>query len=198
MVGELHNYDTTRILSSVVDDVRCTPSYPGDGTEVECPLENITLRRITDIREFKIYDQPNLEMGRDKDFSIGVGSIKNLRFEDLVFNRPGKIELHANTDGMVIQNVRINHPITDNWRLLAIGPKSQTWNRAKDPARWTEIFSPDLDCTVRNLTVSGVRARDSQTDLPIDRVVKVIEQKLNLDYPKTTPKGGTGKGIWVR
>ncbi|MGB0155555.1 MAG: hypothetical protein ACPGFB_16145 [Verrucomicrobiales bacterium] len=35
-------------------------------------------------------------------------------------------------------------------------------------------------------------------DLAIDRVIKVIEQKLNLDYPKTTPKGGTGKGIWIR
>ena len=161
----------------------------GDGTEVECPLENITLRRITDIREFKIYDQPNLEMGLDHDFSMGVGSIKNLRFEDLIFNRPGKIELHANTDGLVIRDVRINHPIAEDWRLLAIGPKSQTWNRAKDPARWTEIFSPDLDCTVRNLTVLGVRARDSQTNLPIDRVVKVIEQELNPNYPKSTPKG---------
>jgi hypothetical protein len=169
-----------------------------DGTELDCPLENITLRRITDIREFKIYDQPNLEMGRDKDFSIGVGSIRNLRFENLVFNRPGKIELHANTDGLVIQGVEVNHPIAEDWQLLAIGPKSQTWNRAKDPARWTEIFSPDLDCTVRNVTISGVRARDSQTDLPIARVVKVIEQKLNPDYPKTTPKGGTGKGIWIR
>jgi len=26
----------------------------------------------------------------------------------------------------------------------------------------------------------------------------VIEQKLNPDYPKTTLKGGTGKGIWIR
>ena len=56
-------------------------SLPGvkrfdDGTELDCPLENITLRRITDIRQFKIYDQPNLEMGRDKDFSNGVGSIR--------------------------------------------------------------------------------------------------------------------------
>jgi len=23
-------------------------------------------------------------------------------------------------------------------------------------------------------------------------------QKPNPDYPKTTPKGGTGKGIWIR
>jgi hypothetical protein len=34
--------------------------------------------------------------------------------------------------------------------------------------------------------------------LPIEQVTKVIEQKLNPDYPKTTPKGGTGKGIWIR
>ena len=29
------------------------------------PWKNVTLRRITDIREFKLYDQPNLELGRD-------------------------------------------------------------------------------------------------------------------------------------
>jgi hypothetical protein len=67
-----------------------------------------------------------------------------------------------------------------------------------DPARWTEIFSPDLDCIVRNVSITGVRTRDSQTDLAIERVVKVIELKLNPEYPKTTPKGGTGKGIWIR
>jgi hypothetical protein len=66
------------------------------------------------------------------------------------------------------------------------------------PEKWTEIFSPDLDCTVRNVSITGVRTKDSPTDLPIDQVVKVIEQKLNPDYPKTTPKGGTGKGIWIR
>jgi hypothetical protein len=32
----------------------------------------------------------------------------------------------------------------------------------------------------------------------VEQVVKVIEQKPNHDYPKTTPKGGTGKGIWIR
>ncbi|HRX56338.1 MAG TPA: hypothetical protein P5016_17610, partial [Verrucomicrobiales bacterium] len=67
-----------------------------------------------------------------------------------------------------------------------------------DPAAWTEIFSPDLDCTVRKVSVSGVRLRGSETDWPIEQVVKVIEMKLNPDYPKTTPKGGTGKGIWIR
>lgn len=35
-----------------------------DGTTLACPITDITLRRITDIREFKLYDQPNLELGR--------------------------------------------------------------------------------------------------------------------------------------
>jgi len=171
-----------------------------DGTTLDCPIRDITLRRITDIRHFKIYDQPNLELGRDKDSSVGVGSLKNIRLEDLTFNRPGKIELHANADGLSIHNVRVNHDITPDWHLLAIGPLSQTYKRGKseDPANWTEIFSPDLDCTVRNVSITGVRTRDSQTDLPVEQVVKVIEQKPNLNYPKTTPKGGTGKGNWIR
>jgi len=171
-----------------------------DGTTLDCPICDITLRRITDIRHFKIYDQPNLELGRDNDFSVGVGTVKNLRVEDLTFHRPGRIELHANTDGLSIQNVRVHHPITPDWHLLAIGPQSQTHKRGKsaDPSRWTEIFSPDLDCTVRNVGITGVRTRDSQADLPIEQVVKVIELKPNPDYPKTTPKGGTGKGIWIR
>ena len=94
----------------------------------------------------------------------------------------------------------MNHATTSDWRLLAIGPLSQTYRHGKseDPARWSEIFSPDLDCTVRNLSITGVRTRDSQGDLPIEQVVTIIEQKPNLDYPKTTPKGGTGKGIWIR
>ena len=171
-----------------------------DGTTLDCAISDITLRRITDIREFKLYDQPNLELGRGNDFSLGVGTLKKLHFEDLLFNHPGKIEVHANADGLTIENVRVNHPIASDWHLLAIGPKSLTYQSGgpSKPEKWTEIFSPDLDCTVRNVSITGVRTKDSPTDLPIDQVVKVIEQKLNPDYPKTTPKGGTGKGIWIR
>ena len=28
-----------------------------------------------------------------------------------------------------------------------------------------------------------------------DRLVKIADQKPNPDYPKTTPRGGTGKAI---
>jgi hypothetical protein len=172
-----------------------------DGTTLNCPISDITIRRITDIREFKLYDQPNLELGRDKDQSAGVGSIKNLRFEDLTFNRPGQIELHANTDGLVIQNVKLNHALASDWHLLAIGPKSQTYKHggeSSDPARWVEIFSPDLDCSVRNVSINGVHATGSKADIPLEQVVRVIKQQPNPDYPKTTPRGGTGKGVWIR
>ena len=171
-----------------------------DGTTLDCPIHDITMRHITDIRDFKLYDQPNLEVGRDNDFSADIGTLKNIVFEDLTFNRPGSIQVHANADGLSIHNVRVNHPINPEWHLLAIGPKSMIYKGAPgtDSSRWTEIFSPDLDCTVRHVSISGVRTRDSQSDLPIEQVVKVIEQKPNPDYPKTTPKGGTGKGIWIR
>jgi hypothetical protein len=171
-----------------------------DGTTLDCPISDITLRRVTDIREFKLYDQPNLELGRDNDFSLGVGTLTKLHFEDLTFNHPGKIEVHANADGLTVQNVRVNHPIATDWHLLAIGPKSMTYKGAPgtDSSRWTEIFSPNLDCTMRHVSITGVRTRDSHADLPIEQVVKVIALKPNPDYPKTTPKGGTGKGIWIR
>lgn len=171
-----------------------------DGTTLDCPIHDITIRDITDIREFKLYNQPNLELGRDQDFSHGIGTLRNLRFENLVFHHPGKIEVHADTDGLVVAGVDLRHPLAPGWHLLALGPKSMTYKGAPgtDPARWTEIFSPDLDCTVRNVSVTGVREHGSSTDQPLAQVVKVIEQQPNPDYPKTTPKGGTGKGIWIR
>jgi acetyl esterase/lipase len=171
-----------------------------DGTTLDCPISDITLRRITDIREFKLYDQPNLEVGRDNDFSAGIGTLKNIVFENLTFNRPGSIQVHANTDGLTIREVKLLFAPATDYRLLELGPKSMTYKGAPgtDPSRWTEIFSPDLDCTVRNVSITGVRIRDSKADLPIEQVVKVIELKPNPDYPKTTPKGGTGKAIWVR
>jgi hypothetical protein len=170
-----------------------------DGTTLDCPIHDITIHRITDIRDFKLYDQPNLEVGRDNDFSIGVGTMKNIVFENLTLNRPGSIQIHANTDGLVIRNVKLNFALPAGYHLIELGPKSQTYkHKPDDPTYWTEIFSPDLDCTVRNLTITGVRIRDSQKDLPIEEVVKIIELKPNPDYPRTTPKGGTGKGIWIR
>jgi len=198
----------------VLEDIRGAPDgipsansirlLPGvkrfsDGTTLDCPIHDITIRRITDIRDFKLYDQPNLELGRDKDFSIGVGTLKNLRFEQLVFKRPGSIQVHANTDGLAVSDVKLDFSPRDKFSLIELGPKSATYkHKPDDPATWIEIFSPDLDCTVRNASVTDVRFRDAKTDLPTNQIVRVIEQKPNPNYPKTTPRGGTGKAIWIR
>lgn len=169
------------------------------GTTLDCPIHDITLRNIADIRDFKLYDQPNLEVGRDKDASAGIGTLRGIVFENLTFNRSGSIQVHANTNGMTVRGVKLNFPLAAGDHLIEIGPQSQTYkHKPDDPTTWTEIFSPDLDCTVRNLSVSGVRLRESAADLPVEQVVHVIEMKSNPDYPKTTPKGGTGKGIWIR
>jgi len=163
-----------------------------DGALLDCPIHDITVRRTGDITEFKLYDQPNLELGRDKDFSEGLGRLKNFRFEDLTFTRPGRIEIHAELDGLVLQNAAL----AERAPLILIGPKSQTYRHGDDPASWVEIFSPDLDCTARNIIVSGVRGES--TGMTPKEVIRVIVQTPNPDYPATTPQGGTGKGVWVR
>ena len=205
--GPIHHLTIERIIGAPdekhgTDAIRMLPGVKrfSDGTTLDCPIHDITLRDITDIRDFKLYDQPNLEVGRDNDFSAGIGTLKNITFEKLTFNRPGSIQVHANTDGLTVRDVKLFFAPPANYRLIELGPKSATYKGApgSDPSRWTEIFSPSLDCTVRDVSVTGVRLRDSQTDLPIDQVVKVIEQNPNPDYPRTTPKGGTGKGIWIR
>jgi hypothetical protein len=205
--GPIHHLTIERVTGAPegkrsTDAIRLLPGVKhfSDGTTLDCPIHDITMREITDIRDFKLYDQPNLEVGRDKDFSAGIGTLKNITFEKLTFHRPGSIQIHANTDGLTVREVNLLFPPPAGYQLIELGPKSMTYKGAPgtDPARWTEIFSPDLDCTVRNVSITGVRLRDSQSDLPMEKVVRVIEQKLNPDYPKTTPRGGTGKGIWIR
>ena len=74
--------------------------------------------------------------------------------------------------------------------LVQIGPLSETCRHGStDPAKWVEIYSPDKDCSVRNLSIDGVT-----TASPPDLWVKISEQKPNPDYPHTTPRGGNGKG----
>jgi len=204
--GPIRNILIERITGSPTgkgstDAIRLLPGIKRfrDGTLLDCPITDITIRDITDIRDFKLYDQPNLEQGRANDYSVGVGTLKNITFEKLTLNHLGSIKVHAQTDGLVVRDVKLLFTPPAGYLFIEIGPLSATYkHKPSDPAKWTEIFSPDLDCTVRNLAVTGVRTRDAVSDLPVEKVVKAVELKPNPDYPNTTPKGGTGKGIWIR
>ncbi|MBU0607861.1 MAG: hypothetical protein KKI08_08225 [Armatimonadetes bacterium] len=186
------------------DAIRLLPGvkqFP-DGSALDCPITDCVLRDLTDIRDFKFFDQPNLEQGREQDFSARIGQLRNIRLERLVFTRPGVIQVHANTEGLVIRDVQLRFPVTSDYRLLWIGPQSATYKfDPADPARWTEILSPDLDCTVRGLTIQDVQVWREDRPEPLTdpySLVRVIEQKVNPDYPKTTPRGGTGRGYLIR
>ncbi len=50
-------------------------------------------------------------------------------------------------------------------------------------------------CTASS--IPAFRIKDEPSELPVEQVVRVIEQKPNADYPKTAPKGDNGKGVWI-
>ena len=171
-----------------------------DGTKLACDISDCVFRKLTDIRTVKAYDQPNLELGRDKDYCDPIGTLRNIFFSQLTFNRPGRFQIAANVDGLTIDDVQLRFAPAEAFRLVEIGPMSATYKHKRDdPATWTEIFSPDRDVTVRALRLTGVRTLQGGHPVPFPdasaRLVKVADQKPNPDYPKTTPRGGVGKAI---
>ena len=171
-----------------------------DGTTLDCPVRNCVFREIRGLNDIKAYDQPNLELGRAKDFCAPIGTLSGIFIEQLSIRRPrdpATIQIHAHADGIHVADVILDFPRRPTDRLVSIGPLSMTFTAGgNDPARWVEIFSPDLDCTVRNLTLENVRTAAGVV-VPPRELVRVIEQRPNPDYPRTLPRGGTGRGIWI-
>ncbi len=174
-----------------------TKHYP-DGTTLACDIETVAVRTIRGIRTVKMYDQPNLELGRDNDFADPIGQLRNLHFRDIVLDRPthpALFQIAMNADGVSIRGVALGFAPASDFKLVQVGPMSQTFTfGSDDPARWVELFSPDKDCTVRGLIIENVTAPSPSRPDP-QSLVAVIQQTFNEDYPNSTPRGGTGKGI---
>ena len=168
-----------------------------DGSTLDCPIHDIQIRDITDIDEYKLYDQPNLELGRDKDSSARPGLIRDISMEKLTFRRPGRIRVATEVDGLSIDGVDL-FLIDPAFKLVEIGPMSQTYRHGPDPAKWVEVFTPDADVTVKRFRLSNVLVQGMPLANALKALVSVQDQTLNLDYPQTTPKGGTGKAKLVR
>ncbi|MDD4869606.1 MAG: right-handed parallel beta-helix repeat-containing protein [Kiritimatiellae bacterium] len=174
-----------------------------NGTKLACDISDCVFRKLTDIRTFKVYDQPNLELGRDKDFADPIGEVRNIYFRQLVFNRPGRFQLDVNVNGLAINDVQLCFALPDAFKLVEIGPMSATYKRKPDdPSTWFDIFSPDLDIIVRNFKLTNVTVLQNGQVTPFPeagkKLVKVADQTLNPDYPKTTPRGGTGKVKFIQ
>lgn len=173
-----------------------------DGRGVECGIGKCTFRGLRNIRSFKLYDQPNLEDQQPRDASDRIGKIFNVAFEDLEFSRAPSgppFLIHADVDHLLIRDVILNFLLRPDFRLVQIGPMSATYKgNFADPEHWIEIFSPDRDCTVRSLQLSRITTGDGAPVRNPDRLVEVVNQKLNPEYPASTPKGGTGRCVLIR
>jgi hypothetical protein len=191
------------------DEIRLLPGTKtfADGHKLDCPVADCVFRNLRDIRTIKMYDQPNGELGRDKDYSDPIGTIKNVFFHKLVFTRPGLFQVADNVDGLAVDDVQLNFntasPNFAAFKLVEIGPMSQTAkSNSGDPSTWVELFSPDRDVTVRNFRLADVRMMTANGMRPLpdaeSRLVKISDQKPNPDYPKTTPRGGKGRAIVIR
>ena len=178
-----------------------TRTFAG-GRKVLCEISDCVLRRLIDIRTVKAYDQPNLEVGRDKDFCDPIGTLRNIFFSDLTYERPGRFQIAANVDGFSIRDMRLGFKPSDAFRLVEIGPMSATCKgNATDPSKWAELFSPDKDITVKGFRLENILILPNKTrvspDDAMQRLVRIADQSPNPDYPKTTPRGGAGKVLYL-
>jgi hypothetical protein len=182
----------------------------GGGTSVDCNISDCVISDIRGMHEIKIYDQPNLEMGRDNDYADPIGQLGNLFFSDIHVGQPCPplFQIASNVDGIDISNTTLHFDSGAGeglaFRLVEIGPMSMTYQfDPANPSSWVEVFSPDKDCTVRGISISNVRfaasrgAAERPPALPTTGLIHVRNQKLNPDYPQTTPRGGTGRGMLI-
>ncbi len=200
--GAIHHLVVENIIGApdeknAADAIRLLPGVKQftDGSRLNCPVHDIVIRNVTNIREFKFYDQPNLEHGRDNDFSVELGKLRNISMQHLRFTRPGYIQIAAEVSTLTIDDVDLRFPLSPTYRLVQIGPMSQTYRHDKDPKSWVEIFSPDRDVTVRDFHLSKVTCYGKRFEEAEKKLVEVKDQKINRNYPQTVPRGGTGKAF---
>ena len=91
------------------DEIRLLPGTKTfAGGKLDCSVADCVLRDLHDIRTFKIYDQPNLELGRDNDFCDPIGTLQNVHIQKLVYDRPGPLQIAVNVDGLFLDDVQLN------------------------------------------------------------------------------------------
>ena len=179
-----------------------------DGKTLDCDIHDCVIRDVSGVKTFKMYDQPNLELGRDNDFTDPIGNVRNLYLSDVTIKNPPEppFQIGMNVDGLTLDQITMTFDKPGKaCKLVRIGPMSATYKHdPNNPSSWVEIFSPEKDCTVRNLNLvhltrtQSVNGKTVTTSLGESDCLEIVAQKINPDYPETTPKGGRGKGILIK
>lgn len=211
--GPIHHI-FVRDLSCVHDEIRLLPgrkTYP-DGSKTDCEISSCSFSRMTGIYNVKMYQQPNCH---NKSLGISdrseiAGVLKDIHFSDLDLTRietegVGEVrisalfEICADCENIVIENINISETEAEylgrGMHLTDVGPKSSVWTQGDpDPEKWTELFDPDLICTVKNISFKNIRfagkkCRDIATLAHAHRLL------LSEEYPLPVPGGKTGYGM---
>jgi len=185
--------------------------YP-DGSTADCDITNCVLENISGIYTFKLYGQPNIRNAVDPnshDVSGTVGNIRNIYFKNISFLRvrptglsdlpvQGMFDICADCQNLYMEDIHVADTVAEcterDVHLVKVGPLSAVWkNGSEDPAKWGEVFDPDAICHVSDIFLKNIDfAGEKVTDTEI--LTKTIRMTINPDYPRTTPRGGTGYG----
>lgn len=190
-----------------------TKIFPGGGT-IDCDIRRCVFRNIRGIHTFKLYDQPNV-CKPEQDFADPIGKMSDLFFSDIVADGIRKADYYdkssdavfdvcADIEGLSIRNVRFNYAPGEGGMapyLVSVGPKALTWKSETMPGDgWFEVFNPNANPVVTGLAVSDIRVpapgRPGAFQACDDIAGLIHERRLELnpDFPRTMPRGGTGRG----
>ncbi|MHB1150722.1 MAG: hypothetical protein ACYCWE_10545 [Eubacteriales bacterium] len=211
--GSIHDM-VVRDINCVHDEIRLLPGRKtyADGSKNECEIFDCSFKQMTGIYNVKMYQQPNChnnDLGMS-DRSEIAGVLRNIVFSGFELNRietvgVGEVHIHAmfeicaDCDNITIENIAVAETEEDyvnrGMHLIDVGPKSSTWTRGNsDPKTWSELFDPDLICSVKNIYFGDIRFAGRECH-HIGTLAHAHRLFPNPDYPSTLPKGGTGYGI---
>lgn len=183
-----------------------------DGSRVDCDIHHCVLEDISGIYTFKLYAQPNIANAirpEIHDVSGTVGHIYEIYFNHISFVKitpsglnglPVKslFEICADCEDLHFSNIQVANSLEESenmdLKFINVGPLTAVWkNNSEDPAKWGEVFDPDAICAVDRLYLQNiVFAGKAVTGK--ENLTREVHLTVNPDYPRTTPRGGTGYG----
>ena len=183
-------------------DIRILPGIYrfDDGSEVDCSLENVLIRRVTGVQCFKLYYQtPKYRIGEEPEWGApGSGdhiyfedidvisrhdNMKSYRENDPVTGRFGAWEIGSNIGHLHLENIRI---AIDKERFplgkpVSVGPKSVVSGEY-------EVFDPYVFCVLDTLTVKNVTVNGKPVLTPEEVAHRIVFDRI-YDAPRTSGKG---------
>ena len=183
----------------------------GNKTTHDCAIRNCVFENITGIYTFKLYYQPNccnVNYKSKFDSAENVGEMENIFFKNVSFpklresgfnNIPiyGLFDILSDITNIEFEDISVAHSLSEldkrGIKLVSVGPISATYKINDNPSDWGDFFEPDMCCTCRDIRFKNI-SFDGKCETDKDNIIREVHQKINPDYPNTTPRGGTGFG----